>query len=149
MPANPTLKELAARVEALEQNDSRLAAIGAGTVAGTLIEPAIPETPMIEVFEVRSELTAATIVTCESRSDAGEECDRLNRQAKEQGIKHRGEDQRYAIFPVLVPDAAAGYEITVSEMKSRIDGADGEEREALIVELEKIEATNEAVNDGE
>lgn len=149
MPANPTLKEIIARVEALEQDNARLAAIGAGSVAGTLIEPAIPETPMVEKFEVRSELTGATIITCDSRSDAGEQADRLNREAQQKGIKHRGEEQRYEIFSVLVPDAEAGYEITVSEMKRRIDDADGEEREALVVELETIEATIEAVNNGE
>lgn len=135
------LADLFKRVTALEEDNARLAALrepGAGT--GVLLDGEAPETPMRDAFEVRSEVTGAVVGRHEERSTAADECDRLNAEARREGIRHLGEIVRYEIVPVRVVDEDAARELRITDLKQRIDAAEGDARDALVDELEREEA---------
>ncbi len=140
--AEPTIAELVERVEALEEENSRLKAL---STPPALEEQSVIETPMRDAFEVRSELTDA-VVGCHDESGlAHEECDRLNDECRREGIKHLGKPMHYEVIPVRVVDEAAFREVRIEALKAAIGETEDERaRDALSAELEQVEAEQHA-----
>lgn len=134
--ASPTLKELAERIEALEADSERIAALGR---PGGIVLDRGDTGPMRDAYEVRSEVTGATIGCHDSYEDATDEADRLNAESRRDGIKHLGKRMTYEVVKVRVTDEAAVRELRIAELEAQLsDPGYQEVHKQLAAELEAL-----------